>query len=611
MSATFTRSGLVRAALVPALWVFALPVFSLWFGHHIEADYDEQLRSSALESVAADPTLTPEDRVAARAFYESLSGALVCADTSPELEGLRQNLSGVCDDYLQFRWMQRIAASSIALGLLTGLLAGAAAGAAFLRREAQIPAFAFGWNLMRVTSAIQVAAQGVLAVALSFWITAFWFQSYSLKLIFVVGALALVGAGAVIVAIFARSELRPEVDGAEIGEARAPRLWARLRELAGRVGTDPPARVIGGIDDNFFVTESDIDHLGSVRQGRTLYVSLSLLRVLTRGEADAVLAHELAHFSGGDTAHSRTLAPMEARYLHYLSALYQNFVARPVFYPMLAFWSLFQMASAAAHRERELRADRIAAEQRSPREVAAALLKVAAYATFRREVERTLFAEQQVLEHVGIAERVRQGFASFAGGAALGEQLAASTVAHPLDTHPPNAERFTALGVSLPPASWASVLLEPVTDSWNDDIDGAAEIEARQWQAYERRFAENHELSLAYRTTPTTSEQKALVERHFPPIQFLAREGGVTATMDYLGLRANDWDAPLLFEGIASAELKDELLGKTLIAYGPGNALSRKKTTIKLKRFADADAFLAAFNRYWHRSQVAASARKG
>ena len=63
-----------------------------------------------------------------------------------------------------------------------------------------------------------------------------------------------------------------------------------------------PLRIAGSIE------------LDEVRYtGRTLYVSLSLLRVLEQDEADAVLAHELAHFHGGHTAVSASLVPMQAR----------------------------------------------------------------------------------------------------------------------------------------------------------------------------------------------------------------------------------------------------------------------------------------------------------
>src|SRR5690606_28099334 len=99
-------------------------------------------------------------------------------------------------------------------------------------------------------------------------------------------------------------------------------FWRELKGICDQVGTELPDQVIVGIDDRFFVIETPVCVNGTWYAGRTLYVSLSMLKQLSGREADAVLAHEMAHFSGNDTLHSQKIAPLLSRYQLYLQLLY-------------------------------------------------------------------------------------------------------------------------------------------------------------------------------------------------------------------------------------------------------------------------------------------------
>src|SRR5262249_11233445 len=148
-------------------------------------------------------------------------------------------------------------------------------------------------------------------------------------------------------------------------------------------------------------------------RGRTLFVSLSLLKQLQGSEADAVLAHEMAHFSGQDTLYSRKIGPLLNRYNHYLHALHEGGVTRPIYYFMLCFRALYQLSLSKQSRQREFRADRIAAETTSPRDVASALLRIVAYSKYRNDVEQDLFKQERVLETANVCERIEQGFRQY------------------------------------------------------------------------------------------------------------------------------------------------------------------------------------------------------
>jgi Zn-dependent protease with chaperone function len=493
------------------------------------------------------------------------------------------------------RWMRHGSLVALALAAGTALVSGAAALAAFRSRRAQIPAFLVAWNALRLTGAAQVVLQGGLAFALSFWVTAYFFEFYSVKLVLIVAVVALASVAMVVRAIFARVDPVTEVDGVPLAEADAPALWQRLRELAEQVGTAPPARVFAGIDDNFYVTEAPQLAGGERHEGRALYVSLSLLRFLGREEAEAILCHELAHFSGGDTAHSQRLAPALARYGRYVQGLAESPAGWPMLPAMRAFQFLFTWAMHQTGRERELRADRIAAEHTSPRAMATALLRVAAYSSYRHEVERTLFEQDDALASIGISERVREGFATFATRSDLAERL--GTVPHPLDTHPANEVRFEALGVALPATRWSEVLADAPADSWYARLPTASALEQTMWSAYESTFAARHELRRAYETTPTTEEGLALVTKHFPPVEIQGREGAQVALVDWRGVHV-EGRGLVPFETMRKAEVVERTFrGKRLEVDG--------EVLIRLDHLAQPDAFLEAFNRYWGRAQVA------
>ncbi|MEU9475354.1 M48 family metallopeptidase [Streptomyces sp. NPDC048191] len=79
-----------------------------------------------------------------------------------------------------------------------------------------------------------------------------------------------------------------------------PELWRRVRDLADRVGTRPPAeiRVIPGAGA---MVQEDARWLGLVAGERRLFLGVALLIGLPEDELDAVLAHELGHYAHHDT----------------------------------------------------------------------------------------------------------------------------------------------------------------------------------------------------------------------------------------------------------------------------------------------------------------------
>lgn len=94
-----------------------------------------------------------------------------------------------------------------------------------------------------------------------------------------------------------KAEERP---GLPVTEADEPELWRTVRELADRVGTRAPSRIVLTPEVNAAVSE-DARLLGLLPGPRRLYLGVPLLQGLTEAQLRAVLAHELGHYSNSDT----------------------------------------------------------------------------------------------------------------------------------------------------------------------------------------------------------------------------------------------------------------------------------------------------------------------
>jgi Zn-dependent protease with chaperone function len=610
MRSTLTIPGFLRAYALPALWLFALPLFGLWFASHATSRFDQRVLSTVESQLAQDASLDGARRQELLDFFRAVPASAACLSTGEELAGFRDSLGEACSDVRQFEWMGLLALGAALVGLASAVIALLCALAAFISRPFQYGSFVVGWNVLRVTGALQALSQGALAVWLSYWMTAVWFERYYPKLIGIVGILAGIAVLVVVAAIFGRPSTDFEVEAEVLEPSHAPELWAHVRQLCERVGTPPPDHILTGIDANFFVTESDVRVGARTLTGRILYVSLSLLRLLERSEADAVLAHEMGHLLGGDTGHGKRLAPVLARFGHYLQTLHEGVYTRPIFHFMLAYRGLFELSLGRSRRASELAADRLAAGLTSGRDLARSLVKVGAYANFRDRVEADLFARGEQQQSVAIAQRVALGFAEYATSEAVHGDLHGVVTPHPFDSHPPLAARLENVGEALAPADVEKVLLEPTTSSWVSAILEADAIEARLWGAYEARFTQAHDLVLAYRYEPSTEAERQHVEKYFPPLTFAGKEDGLEVRLDFAQVSCTEWEEPVPLGQVKSASTEDRLFKKYLDLQLEGGGLFKGKRSICLSKLQDADGLLRAFENYLGRHRTMEEHRK-
>src|SRR5258708_39317679 len=133
-----------------------------------------------------------------------------------------------------------------------------------------------------------------------------------------------------------------------------------------------------GLESTFYVTANDVTiplPEGKLT-GSTLYISLSLIRLLTKDEFCAVIGHELGHFRGDDTLYSLRFAPTYMHLSQTISAMARGSggaadLARiPALQALTFCWLQFASAERSVGRERELLADKAGAEAESARALA-------------------------------------------------------------------------------------------------------------------------------------------------------------------------------------------------------------------------------------------------
>ena len=592
----FSKAGFLKSYVFPALFVLLIPGIGIWFAGYATRSLDGDVQENALSSIRQDTSVSPEDKETLSAFYQETPASAICRGGTPQLNGLATALEDVCSADRQFAWIRQISWACIGIGLFAFLFASACVGVSLLSQRSLFASFLAGWHVLRIAALLQAVGQGVVLVMLSYWMTVVWFDRYVPKLIAVAGIGAIAVLWLIVKAIFARVDTTMSLEGAVLSQTKATTFWTHIREMCGKLSTEPPRHIVTGVDDNFFVTENPVIVSGVLLEGRKLYISFSLLKVLEKSEADAILAHEMAHFSGDDTYYTLKMSPLLARYGQYLSALYQGgILSRPLFHFMLLFWTLFQLSINRMSRLREFRADAIAAGATSPADMGRALIKSMAYSNYRSRIEQELFTQNVKQEQVAIAGRVAVGFASYATSSSLLGDLSGRRFPHPFDSHPSLDARLAAVRAPLVPSHYAKLLTAPVNTSWLSDIDGAEDLERQMWKAYEDRFAAAHEEALAWRYAPATDEERQIVEKYFPAVNVATKKADASLAVDFAQVRFSEWHGGIGYGDIKECSIRESLGRKFLTIK---LAADGKKVEIPLHRFANGDGVVALFERY-------------
>lgn len=541
----FSRLGFFRTVVVPSLLIFLVPVLSWMFFLHAQATFDTNIRTALIRQLEADPSIPGPERVATIDKFAETPFSQILITDEDFASTINSELRG---QYAVFRWMIRLSKWSVFAGIFVFVFVGLCVLLSLRSQFVQYLSFLIGWHTLRLYGAVQTIVIGVLLVALSYWVSALWWDVYSKRVIVIATVFAIGGAAAVLVSIFRRPAEEGALEGKILERQSSPELWKQIDPICVSVGVDPPDWVVAGIEDAFFVTETSIIVEAKRLRGKTLFLSLPLLKQLHTSEADAILAHEMAHFSGEDTWYSRRISPLLHRYDDYLHSLKEGGTGIVVFYYMACFRALFEISLCRLSRHREFRADGIAARVTTPSDFAAALLRIVSYSRFRATVEQELFSQSRVMESADVSSRVEAGYLDYVARFAKDPDLGSMESAHPFDTHPSLSQRLKRIGIELTSDSAQSLLERPGDGGWYQVIPNAAEIEQQMWKVYEDQFRVTHEQSLPYRFLPATPEEQAIVEQAFPVMNFYSADGNVT--IDFEKVVHARWSAPIRFSEI-------------------------------------------------------------
>jgi len=254
----------------------------------------------------------------------------------------------------------------------------------------------------------------------------------------------LFGAALIAIAIVPRPS-RFSPPGPLLNPAGQPRLFATLDDVARAVGEPMPAEV-------YITPEMNAGVLQRGRR-RVMVLGLPLMQIMSVSQMRAVLAHEFGHYHGGDTRlgpwvyRTRETIERTLRTVSRQGALLQL--------PFLWYGQLFMRVSQGVSRQQEFAADQLAARTVGAIPMIEGLRKlahgaIAFDAYWRNEVVPLIEA--------GFQPPLAEGFTRFLaepavmkGVTAAADERLAKARPDPYDSHPPDAERITALEASASP----------------------------------------------------------------------------------------------------------------------------------------------------------------
>src|SRR5690349_12710421 len=175
----FSNLGFARTFVLPGLLIFLVPVVALGFFLHAESRFNSEARESVLGEIRADKQLSPEERAEATRFFTMVNFSDLLANE----EFAKQFEWSVRFNFATFRWMIRLSVLSILTSVAVLALAGLCVLLSLRSQRSQYLSLSIGWQVLRIYGALQTLVQGILLVALSYWVTALWLNAYSPKLV--------------------------------------------------------------------------------------------------------------------------------------------------------------------------------------------------------------------------------------------------------------------------------------------------------------------------------------------------------------------------------------------------------------------------------------------
>lgn len=273
----------------------------------------------------------------------------------------------------------------------------------------------------------------------------FWVGTIPVKLVLIVGFVALATVFYMIKSLFARRE--NEDPGRVLSEAEAPELWTLARDVAEAIDTRPvnEIRITNG-------TELAVYERGGFRAKmsdnaeRVLIVGLATLNGFSQNAFRAVLAHEYGHFSNRDTAGGNIASRVNTDIVRLAEAMAISGTATfyNIAFQFLRFYHfLFRRITHGASRLQEILADRVAVHLYGADAFREGLTHV-----IRRDIEFNHVAEREINAALGSNRALQNLYEMTEQNEEIKkdlEQQYNEHIARPTtedDTHPSPQDRF-------------------------------------------------------------------------------------------------------------------------------------------------------------------------
>ena len=446
-------------------WIFGVPLGGVLVSGILAAHLKTQLPRALLNVPGHSHVV--DSGMRQRAYASTTAD--VCG-SGPDDQGVKD----LCDTCRRLGWIRKASSASLLLGLFMVGAPWAAGLAARSNRRILLYLFTPGLYGTLVLTAVLIVLNAAIVVASAFCFPERFIGPVFPWLLLWLAAGGVCGAWILIQTLATlRQGISQTVLALPVSRAEQPELWAHVHQLAEKIGGVGPDNIVIGLEPRCFVAEADLDCLTGQLGGRTMVISLPVLRMLSLSEWSAVVSHELAHFKGMDAQFSKEFYPLyrgtEEALIHMASFSEQcrnpiaSFVMLPGRAALRHYYTCFSAAESQISRECELAADAMAAKTSGRDATASALVKLHIYRQLwdhfiRRlqgclKMERECAARQSIafVDSVVAADRPK-----------LIRDLLAIRSTDANDSHPTLSTRLAALGVDLTGVVEAARVIKPV-----------------------------------------------------------------------------------------------------------------------------------------------------
>jgi heat shock protein HtpX len=268
-------------------------------------------------------------------------------------------------------------------------------------------------------------------------------MAYAKRLHLKLAFFCVVGAGAILWAVLPRFD-KFEPPGPLLTREQHPQLFAELESVAQSVNQAMPAEVYAVPDVNAWVAQrGGIMGFGS---RRVMGLGLPLMRMLTRSQFRAVLAHEFGHYHGGDTKLGPWIYKTRGAIGRTIESLGDDSLLH---FPFLWYGKGFLRITHAISRRQEFVADELAARAVGSQALIGGLRTIHGVAP---AYNAYWYNECAPVLNAGYRPPLTDGFQRFVETRQIAEAISKQVdeelkegKADPYDTHPPLKERIAAV----------------------------------------------------------------------------------------------------------------------------------------------------------------------